>query len=110
MRVYIYHGNTRRPDPKFLADFDAVITTYATLASEYSKQTKSVNIQDADDEDEDSEDVSADNCNSGNQTIRLVEKKGTKRKKNMALLSGASEATSPLQSIHWFRVVLDEAQ
>ena len=41
---------------------------------------------------------------------RAKEKKGIKRKKNLALLSGVAEATSPLQSIHWFRVVLDEAQ
>ncbi len=41
-RIYVYHGNARRPDPAFLADFDAVITTYATLASEYSKQMRSM--------------------------------------------------------------------
>ena len=35
-------------------------------------------------------------------------KKAKKRKKNAG--PNAAEATSPLQSIHWFRVVLDEAQ
>ncbi len=50
LRVYVYHGNARRLEPAFLADFDAVITTYATLASEFSKQTKSL---EAGDEDED---------------------------------------------------------
>ena len=34
-------------------------------------------------------------------------KKAKKRKKNGG---SAADATSPLQSIHWFRVVLDEAQ
>lgn len=118
LRVYVYHGNTRRPDPKFLADFDAVITTYATLASEYSKQTKSVIAQELEDEDDDSEETNADSFateydDNGNVIIKIPkakEKKGIKRKKNLALLSGVAEATSPLQSIHWFRVVLDEAQ
>ena len=52
LRVYVYHGNARRLDPAFLADFDAVITTYSTLASEFSKQTKSLESAD-DDEDDD---------------------------------------------------------
>ena len=54
LRVYVYHGNSRRCEPTFLADFDAVITTYATLASEFSKQTKSLEAAD-DDDDEDPE-------------------------------------------------------
>ncbi|KAJ3838845.1 SNF2 family N-terminal domain-containing protein [Lentinula raphanica] len=110
-RVYIYHGNARRPDPTFLADFDAVITTYATLASEYSKQSRSIANAEAEDEEEESEadgiggvDVDA----NGNEILRLPKpKKGTKRKKPTVLHS--NEATSALQSIHWFRVVLDEA-
>ena len=44
LRVYVYHGNSRKPDPTFLADFDAVITTYSTLAVEFSKQSKSLEI------------------------------------------------------------------
>lgn len=116
LRVYVYHGNARRPDPKFLADFDAVITTYATLASEFSKQNKSVAACDDDDDDEDGEEAfggSVEIDEYGNQVIKLPkpkEKKGLKRKKTAALFSGAVEATSALQSIHWFRVVLDEAQ
>ncbi|KZS95776.1 hypothetical protein SISNIDRAFT_494062 [Sistotremastrum niveocremeum HHB9708] len=117
LRVYVYHGNARRPDPKFLADFDAVITTYATLASEYSKQSRSL----ADDEDEQGQepDIQVDDDGieevdmHGNPIIRLVpsgRKKGSlcgmKRKK---CSGGKEEATSPLQMIHWFRVVLDEA-
>ena len=36
--------------------------------------------------------------------------KGKKAKKRKKAFGSAAEATSPLQSIHWFRVVLDEAQ
>ncbi|EJD03691.1 uncharacterized protein FOMMEDRAFT_19080 [Fomitiporia mediterranea MF3/22] len=116
LRVYIYHGNARRPDPNFLADFDAVITTYATLASEFSKQTKSISVQDDEDDEvsgEGANDVSgAEFDESGNQVIQIPkakEKKSLKRKKQQALFSGVVEATSALQSIYWFRVVLDEA-
>lgn len=111
LRVYVYHGNARRPDPAFLADFDAVITTYATLASEYSKQSRSIVSAEVEDDDESDVDGAGgvDMDEYGNQILRLPKpKKGTKRKK--ATVLHASEATSALQSIHWFRVVLDEAQ
>ena len=108
LRIYIYHGNSRRPDPSFLADFDIVITTYATLASEWSKQNKS--IQEEDDEGESSEATAA-FTEADQQDFTNGQKhakKGLKRKKPLA--NTASEVSSALQSIHWFRVVLDEAQ
>lgn len=123
LRVYIYHGNARRPEPAFLADFDAVITTYATLASEFSKQNKTAQVAN-----EDSEDAIAGGSSDGGKDeggeIKMFEiddqgqvilpdpkakKTGTKRKKPMTTVS-STEVASPLQSIHWFRVVLDEAQ
>ena len=118
LRVYVYHGNSRRPDPNFLADFDAVITTYATLASEYSRQTKSLVQTDSEENlgDESVEgsvtggpgghgDIEGEECKR-----QFVLKKGLKRKKVFCLMNGTIETSSPLQSIHWFRVVLDEAQ
>lgn len=117
LRVYVYHGNARRPDPAFLADFDAVITTYATLASEFSKQNRSRTVAE---EDQDEDDAGSsdgfggiDMDEHGNATIRLPKPKkgGLKRKKSsMSLMANVVEAVSALQSIHWFRVVLDEAQ
>ncbi|KAH9944198.1 SNF2 family N-terminal domain-containing protein [Epithele typhae] len=103
LRVYVYHGNARRLDPSFLADFDAVITTYSTLASEFSKQTKSLETADDDDDDE----------GNGSEGIMEVDasgkgKKKQKKRKKFSCTPGA-EVTSPLQSVHWFRVVLDEA-
>lgn len=113
LRVYVYHGNTRKPDPLFLADFDAVITTYATLASEYSKQTRSTDSGKCE-QDEDgpygSEDECVDTDDYGSLVPRSkVTKCGTKRKKAVINPTGG-ELTSPLQSVNWFRVVLDEAQ
>jgi len=116
LRVYIYHGNARRPDPSFLADFDAVITTYATLASEFSKQNRSLIA--AAEEEEEEEGASSESLGGvdiderGNQVLRLPKPKktGIKRKKAATLANNAAEIPSALQSIHWFRVVLDEAQ
>ena len=100
LRVYVYHGNARRPDPTFLADCDVVITTFSTLASEFSKQTRSIAAAD------DDEDVSSDSGGEDSSTKASKLKKPSKRRK----IPTGAEATSPLQSVFWFRVVLDEAQ
>lgn len=116
LRIYIYHGNARRPDPFFLANFDAVITTYATLATEFSKQTRSL-MPDDEDEDPNSEDVPRDNeceMDEGVDPPMRAPKLKTngKRKKPPAFnqANNPAEIPSALQSVHWFRVVLDEAQ
>ncbi|KAH9937252.1 P-loop containing nucleoside triphosphate hydrolase protein [Fomitopsis serialis] len=110
LRVYVYHGNARRPDPTFLADFDAVITTYSTLASEFSKQSKSIaSAGDDDDEDDNSSDGERLEVDErGNQFIKLSKPKKAGKKRKKCGVNGV-EATSPLQSVDWFRVVLDEA-
>ncbi|KAG7099012.1 hypothetical protein E1B28_000896 [Marasmius oreades] len=108
LRVYVYHGNARRPDPSFLADFDVVVTTYATLASEYSKQNKSIVNHEAEEDGNNSAGVDSDGIEVdelGNPVGKLP--KAKKRKKPCGPCP--NEATSPLQSVHWFRVVLDEA-
>lgn len=114
LRVYVYHGNSRKPDPTFLADFDAVITTYSTLATEYSKQCKSQSGGSGGDEEEDeggSSDGIAEVDERGNPVIKLKPKKtGVKKRKKAGAQSNGGECTSALQSVHWFRVVLDEAQ
>jgi len=125
LRVYVYHGNARRPDLEFLAGFDAVVTTYATLASEFSKQNKSAQIQGEEGDGGSSDDGMDRGKLGGDEDSEIAELQtggmslgatkpaaktgGTKRKKPMTTVS-STEITSPLQSIHWFRVVLDEAQ
>ena len=114
LRVYIYHGNARRPDPAFLADFDAVITTFATLASEFSRQSRAATIAEEEDDAVSDGAGEADVDDVSSQTSGLSKARkggGLKRKKSTAIISlSQTETTSPLQSIHWFRVVLDEAQ
>jgi SWI/SNF-related matrix-associated actin-dependent regulator of chromatin subfamily A3 len=102
VRVYVYHGNARRPDPIFLANCDVVITTFSTLASEYSKQSRSLA-----DDDENSSDDCIELINGQPALASTSSKKKGKRKRMPA---NGVEATSPLQSVYWFRVVLDEAQ
>ena len=106
IRVYMYHGASRRPDPAHIANFDVVITTYSTLATEYSKQMRSgqVNGQLDPDEDGGSSDGGVFEVDQdGNPVAR--KKKPVRRRKMCG-----GETASPLQAIHWFRVVLDEAQ
>lgn len=104
IRVYVYHGASRRLDPHFIATFDVVITTYSTLSSEYSKQMRS-NVMDVDDEDGVSSDSGILEIDElGNP---IAKKKG-KAKRKKPFVPG--DSCSPLQAIYWFRVVLDEAQ
>jgi SNF2 family DNA or RNA helicase len=100
LKIYVYHGNARWPDPAFLADFDAVITTYATLASEYSKQLRSMDAEQPPGGTEGECDAETDG-----KGKKLC---GMKRKKLCGV--AGEENASPLQMVHWFRVVLDEAQ
>lgn len=105
IRVYVYHGNARSPDPAFLADFDAVITTYATLATEFSKQSRSGGVDEEDDDESDEVDENGQPLYPNGAAKKGKVKAGAKRKKG-----GGPEQSSPLQMVHWFRVVLDEAQ
>ncbi|KAF5374992.1 hypothetical protein D9758_000446 [Tetrapyrgos nigripes] len=112
LRVYVYHGNARKPDPAFLADFDCVIATYSTLATEYSKQNRSIaNAEEEEDGNSSDDPGGVDVDEQGNQVLRLPKPKKTGTKRKQPGFGGVcpNEITSPLQSIHWFRVVLDEA-
>lgn len=46
--VYIYHGANRRGDLNYLTQFDIVLTTYATLATEFPSQGKQAKGKKAD--------------------------------------------------------------
>ncbi|CAO1630018.1 unnamed protein product [Parajaminaea phylloscopi] len=113
--VYIYHGNSRSDDPAWIADHDIVVTTYATLASEFSNQSiwkdtlsavtgEPEPEQAPDDDDDDFEMVDVDGRPTSQAGRKTQAKKSAKRKR-----SNQKEAANPLQRINWFRVVLDEA-
>lgn len=45
LSVYSYYGSNRERDPKILEQYDVVLTTYATLSSEYSNDDDGQNSQ-----------------------------------------------------------------
>lgn len=117
MSVYVYHGNTRLSDPLKLADYDVVVTTFSTLGTEYSKQSRAEDEREEDEaallaakSNEDSSDDAPLDVYDLNgvlvQKPKPIDKDKKKRKRKKVEGSGAS----PLQQIQWFRVVLDEAQ
>lgn len=125
IKVYMYHGAARNMDTRFLAEFDIVITSYSTLANEFSKQCATCGDDEtpfetgaANSDDEGGTGVAESSRSSiGNQTPdpefkpaelseALLRKKVKGGKKKPA---ATGEQPSALQSIDWFRVVLDEA-
>ena len=98
LSLYIYHGNNRCSDLTELSSYDVVITTFSTLGSEFSKQSR----KEAQDEEDDL--TSDDGIEEVDSHGGPVKAKIRKRKK----IEG--DAHSPLQQIEWFRIVLDEAQ
>lgn len=145
LRVYVYHGASRKVNISKLADFDVVITTFNVLQTEYSKQLKTAEgmrryladgaspsnpgtpgTRDSDDPLEvddtgtpiarqETAQIAADRKN---LKVEATGSKHTKTSSKNSMVHGfdvmgkktSGEIVSPLQSIEWFRVVLDEAQ
>lgn len=115
LRVYIYHGTSRKADPRFLAEFDVVITSYSTLANEYSKHCNSC----GDGESTPAETTANTDDEASGQSSRGVKTEGDEinpsdvaealRRKQKRKRGLAQDQLSPLQTIDWFRIVLDEA-
>ncbi|KAJ9115870.1 hypothetical protein QFC22_005012 [Naganishia vaughanmartiniae] len=146
LRVFIYHGASRKVTVTKLADFDIVITTFNVLQTEYSKQLKTAqgisryssagaagasssnagtpSARDSDDPMEVDDDGTPARADEKPEVAadrkRLLTGagaggRGGKAKSNMVHgfdvmgRKTSREVVSPLQSIEWFRVVLDEA-
>lgn len=149
LRVFIYHGASRKVNVSKLADFDVVITTFNVLQTEYSKQLKTAEgmrryaangngtpssntetpgARDSDDplEVDDSgtpivRPAETPQVTADRKRLLKAEPTGNKHSKTSSknsMVHGfdvmgkktSGEIVSPLQSIEWFRVVLDEAQ
>ncbi|KAH9825255.1 SNF2 family N-terminal domain-containing protein [Melampsora americana] len=106
LSVCVYHGNSRTTDTKVLADHDVVITTYSLLGYEYSRQ----NRKEEDGIGQDSSDGGIEELDgSGNPLTMNDSNENSKRKRPQKRKRKGDGLPSPLQSIEWFRVVLDEA-
>jgi SWI/SNF-related matrix-associated actin-dependent regulator of chromatin subfamily A3 len=115
--VYIYHGTGRLTDAKDIADHDIVMTTYATLATEYAHSIAEEEDSEADevednatpkangDDDDFKPGMNGDSHN-GSKESSDKSKKAKKRKKRKAM---EDKTISPIQQIEWFRIILDEA-
>lgn len=113
--IYIYHGSGRLTDALEIAEYDIVMTTYATLATEYAHSI----AEDEDGSDDgntdglqsrgDDDDVTIVDANGrsfggDDQEDGRKKKKGGKKRK-----AQEDRPLSPLQQIEWFRIILDEA-
>ena len=124
LKVYIYHGPSRIYDPEIIADFDIVMTSYNTLANEYSKSGMASEDTPAETANNSDDEFASGDTSTNPRAIKpeveaeikanevadaLSRKKKKAGSKGTALAARLPER-SPLQSIAWFRIVLDEAQ
>ncbi|KAJ2722304.1 hypothetical protein GGI07_003386 [Coemansia sp. Benny D115] len=96
LSVYPYHGNTRVRNPKKLCQYDVVLTTYNVLQIEFSKERKQMVAVDALD---------------GMDSVRVGVVDSSSEEESITKLFRIPDDpyVSPLQALHWHRVVLDEA-
>ncbi|KAJ2628504.1 hypothetical protein GGF44_004470, partial [Coemansia sp. RSA 1694] len=95
LSVYAYHGNTRARDPKQLCHYDIVLTTYNVLQIEYRREIQQLVAEDTE---------------LLQDTSRGVFDSSSEEESNTKLYQVPNEPyVSPLQAVHWHRIVLDEA-
>ncbi|KAJ1914322.1 hypothetical protein H4219_004842 [Mycoemilia scoparia] len=125
LSVYVYHGPQRTSLAKYLCRYDVVITTYNVLQLEYSKEIAQLKIKDekntasdttidgvisdSDDEDSDGE-IHGTNYLSGGGPAAAAAANNTRNPSKIHFFKIPKKPyTSPLQTVNWHRVVLDEA-
>ncbi|KAJ2516516.1 hypothetical protein H4217_004535 [Coemansia sp. RSA 1939] len=95
LRVYPYHGSSRHKNPKKLCRYDVVLTTYNVVQAEFRREMHQFIC------DEETHSSIPRQNTFGN---------GLEEEENGKVYNiPSSPYISPLQAIHWHRVVLDEA-
>lgn len=107
LSVLLYHGSSRTRDAFELANYDVVLTTYAIVTNEVPKQPLV---------DEDGNDLS---CGgrygiSSEFSVHKNSNKASAKKGQMRTKGFDNDECDPnsgaIARVHWFRVILDEAQ
>ncbi|KAG0473337.1 hypothetical protein HPP92_015194 [Vanilla planifolia] len=106
--VLFYHG-ARTKDPRDLAKYDVVLTTYSIVANEVPKHSVA---EDDDDEQRNMEKHGLSPEFATSKKRKETFNTGRKGKKKARGLKGSQldYGSGPLARVRWFRVILDEAQ
>ncbi|KAJ2318968.1 hypothetical protein IWW52_002244, partial [Coemansia sp. RSA 2704] len=95
LSVYPYHGNARCRNIKRLCHYDVVLTTFNVLQSEYTRETRQLLLTEE-----------AAPAVTGQ---RMFDSSSEEESSTKMFQVPEDPYMSPLQAIHWHRVVLDEA-
>ncbi|KAJ1798824.1 hypothetical protein LPJ59_002252 [Coemansia sp. RSA 2399] len=95
LSIYPYHGQSRHKNPKSLCRYDVVLTTYNVIQNEYRKETRQFAYDDQ--------------AHPFITASRVFDGSSEEEDSNRVYTVPDNPYVSPLQAVHWHRVVLDEA-